>query len=68
MIAVTGLTNIRFVPMLSVRAVERVLTLVTVDTFGVILTVLTNATSFVVTVDVQRELLLVNFLRVDTYI
>lgn len=67
-IAVTGLANIRFVPMLSVRAIELALTLVTIDTFGVVLTILADATSFVVAVDVQRELLLVDFFRVDTFI
>lgn len=67
-VAVTGVANVRFVPMLSVRAIELALTLVTVDTFGVVLTILTDATSFVVAVDVQRELLLVNFFRVDTFI
>lgn len=67
-VAVTGVANVRFVPMLSVRAIELAFTLVTVDTFGVVLTILTDATSFVVAVDVQRELLLVNFFRVDTFI
>lgn len=64
-IAVARLTNIGFIPMLSVWAEKRILTFVTVDALGMVLAVLTNAASFVVTVDVQREMLFVNFLGVD---
>lgn len=65
-IAVARLANIGFIPMLSVWAEELVLTFVTVDTLGIVLAVLTDATPFVVAVDIQREVFLVSFLRVDT--
>lgn len=65
-IAVARLTNIRFIPVLSVWAVERVLAFVAVDTLGMVLTVLADATSFVVAVDIQRQVLLVDLIGVDT--
>lgn len=65
-IAVARLTNIGFIPMLSVWSIECVLTFVAVDTFSMVLAVLADATSLVVAVYIQREVLLVNVFGVDT--
>lgn len=52
--------------MLSVWAEERILTFVAINTLGVVLAVLADTTSFVVTVDIQREVFLVDVFGVDT--
>jgi hypothetical protein len=55
------MTNICFVQILAKRAKVARFASITVDTLSVVSTVLTHATSFVVTVDVQRAVLPVHF-------
>lgn len=62
------LTNVHFIPALPIWAVERILALVTIDAFSIVLTVLTNATTFIVPVNIQRKLLLINFFRINTFV
>lgn len=63
-IAVAWLAHIRLVPVATVRAVVLWRTLVTIDTLRVVLAVDANATSLVVSVNVQRGGVAVNLLVV----
>lgn len=62
------LADVAIAPHFAVRPVERALALVAVDALGVVLAVLADAAALVVTVDVQREALLVDLLRVDALV
>lgn len=62
------LTNVALVPLVAVRSVVAVFTLVTVDTLGVVLAVLTHATALVVLMYVQGQSLLIYCLVVHTLI
>lgn len=67
-ITITWLTNVRLIPVSTVRAVELILTLVTIDALRVVLAVLTHAASLVVSMDVQRESFSIDFFGVFTLI
>lgn len=60
------LTHIRLVPLVVVRPVESVLALVTVDALGMVLAIFTLSTALKVSMDVQRQPLLVYRLVVHT--
>lgn len=60
------LTHIRLVPLVVVWPVESVLALVTVDALGMVLAIFTLSTALKVSMDVQRQPLLVYRLVVHT--
>jgi hypothetical protein len=68
MIATTRLTHVGFVPRLIIWPVKRGLTLVAVNTLGVVLTILTNASTVKSTMNVERHPLSIDFFVVDALV
>lgn len=60
--------NISFIPVFSIWSVVSVLALITVDAFGVVTTILTDTSTFIDSVDIQRFSFQVNFFRVDALV
>lgn len=58
-------TDICFVPVFASWPIEFRFALVTVDAFGVVLTILANAATIKTTTDIQRKSLIINFFVVD---